>query len=88
MRRHWLLIVELWDSSERWRVTHWLCGFGLHWPIKWDESAYACSYDPPEPPEPGFCCQSCGEIREPYRSWLWELHRLGWLLLHREWGAR
>jgi hypothetical protein len=45
---------------------------GWHWPIRWSESAYPGSYDPPEP---GFCCEVCGHVREPYRAWWWDVKR-------------
>lgn len=48
-----------------------LCAKGLHWPITWGEHAYPGSWDPPAPPEPGFACEWCGEVRDPYRAWWW-----------------
>ena len=65
----------------------WLCGKGLHWPITWTDSAYPGSYDPPEPPEPGWACEWCGYVREPYRWWWWEMKRLVWLATHSEWAG-
>lgn len=86
MRRRWLTLVELWDDSQRWSPGHWGCGLGLHWPIRWDESCYPRTEV--SPPEPGWCCQRCGYVREPYRSWWWEVKRLIYLVTHGEWAHR
>jgi hypothetical protein len=86
------------EVGERWWLFRkWMCGKGWHWPIRWSESAYPGSYDPPHPPEPGFACDWCGATSrhpqdrypiEPYRSWWWEWKRLGYLALHGEWSER
>lgn len=49
---------------------HWLCEHGVH-RVKWDETAYPGSYDPPEAPEAGFACEWCGDERLPYRAVWW-----------------
>lgn len=56
----------------RW-LRSWLCTNGFHWPIAWSDYAYPGSYDPPEPPEPGFACAWCGHEQLPYRAWYWRL---------------
>jgi hypothetical protein len=35
--------------------------------------AYARPDETPEPPEPGYCCEWCGEERLPYRAWWWRI---------------
>jgi hypothetical protein len=53
------------------------CDLGLHWPIVWseDNGGYLnLGYeDPPEPPEPSFCCGYCGKIKDPYRAVFWRI---------------
>lgn len=62
----------LWDDlhhrGRRHALRDFLCEMGLHWPIVFSDVAYPGSYEPPEPPEPGWCCGRCGELHEPY-SW-------------------
>lgn len=77
--------VEWWGdmqySGRRLTTRRLMCALGLHWPIKWDEAAIPMQYDPPHPPEPGFCCQQCGDLRLPYRSVFWPLSsRVRWYL--------
>jgi hypothetical protein len=76
-RRYWSL-VELWGDLSygkgRWgHVRRFLCREGLHWPIVWSDFANPGSYDPPEPPEPGWECAWCGKEREPYQTIFWPI---------------
>lgn len=65
------LIVELWDDSNRFSLSHWLCGFGFHWHIVWSDHAEPGSYDPPAPPEAGTICAHCGELHHYWRDRLY-----------------
>lgn len=70
--------------SWKWLIRNWLCNHNLHWPIRWSENAHPYvpdGYYGPQPPEPDWCCQFCGKIRLPYRSWWWDLKV--WYLLKR-----
>lgn len=55
---------------RRCHARHWLCEHGIHC-IKWSAYAYPGSQEPPEPPEPGWACEYCGRVRDPYRALLW-----------------
>lgn len=73
----WIL-TEWWEamregSRRRWDTRRTICALGLHWPIRWSEAAIPMQYDPPHPPEPGWCCDWCGELRYPYRAVFWPL---------------
>lgn len=95
-RRAWWALLELRDElavgahggDRRWALRTWLCGVGLHWPIRWSEHAYPGSYDPPRPPEPGFGCEWCGHPRYPYRAWWWRLEERVWWWLEERAGRR
>jgi hypothetical protein len=74
-------------------VARWRCAHGLHWPIVWSESAYPGSWDPPEPPEPGWCCDWCcktfdyGNYRHQLRAKLTPLWWIEWRIRREERAA-
>jgi hypothetical protein len=77
-RYYWSLIELLEDlrhckGQRRGVFQAFLCRSGLHWPVEWNEYAYHACDDPPQPPEAGFACSSCGFVREPYRAAFWPL---------------
>lgn len=71
MKRLRWLIIELWDDGNRFCLSHWLCGFGFHWHIVWDEYADPGSADPPMPPEAGTVCAHCLAPRLYWRDRLY-----------------
>lgn len=71
------LCLPWWLRRCYWR--HRLCELNLH-RVKWSAYAYPGSWDPPEPPEPGWACERCGRARLPYRAPLWRVPILSrWL---------
>lgn len=65
----------LWDSGIKrghWRyaLSTLACRYGLH-RIRFEDNAVPAGGDPPTPPEAGWCCVWCGELRLPRRAWLW-----------------
>lgn len=56
---------------RRCHARHWLCEHGFH-TIKWSEYAYPGSWDPPEPPEPGWACDYCC-VTFPYGNYRMQL---------------
>jgi hypothetical protein len=83
--------VRLYDVRAA--VARWRCRHNLHWPIIWSESAYPGSWDPPEPPEPGWMCDSCGKTFEygnyrlQARMWLTPLWWIEWRIRRQERAA-
>jgi hypothetical protein len=74
------LRLPWWLQRCYWR--HRLCELNLH-RVVWSDYAYPGSSDPPEPPEPGWCCEYCCEVRLPYRAIFW--YRPVWFI---EWRCR
>jgi hypothetical protein len=90
-----------WSRGEDWYVFwgsgvkrgHWryalstiACSWGLH-RAEFSDSAIPASYDPPEPPEAGWACRWCGQLREPRH---WRFLKPWWSLKARfyEWRYR
>lgn len=76
---------DLHYPGRRRALRAFLCELGLHYPIRWSETAHPGCWDPPHPPEPDWQCDWCGKIREPYKHW-WLAHT--WWPIQQWWYER
>lgn len=86
----WYTVWESGFKRGHWRyaLTTLACSWRLH-RIVFSHEAVPASYEPPEPPEPGWCCDWCGELYDgPRFAWAryrwWYVKALLTRSFHRE----